>query len=710
MELREFAEQVLFSSNLEEKLRPPEEITDRHPGTVLEAPAMPGRPPTLVFKAAGSGKNEFPGLSGLEPERERGKLLHFFANHELLATELMALVLLRFPDAPPAFRAGVLRTLKEEQIHTRMYLRRMEQYGIGFGELPVSGFFWRAVSNMASPIDYVASLSLTFEQANLDFCGHFSRAFDRLGDGATAKLLQRIYEDEIEHVAYGLQWFRKWKHPGQSDWDAFCRALKFPLSPQRAKGFTLNVEGRRRAGLDPDFIANLNVFAQSKGRTPNVFVFNPFSEAYLAEGKSFTPNAAQAMLADDLENLPQFLGRPDDVVLVRRRPGIEFLSGLKEAGFCLPEFVELKKGRIPTTDPLLSRKVHGLIPWAWGPDSRELLDPLSGCLTRKDGIPTDRLSPHSDQLYSKSWSARFLRSILEKLPPAPWLCSPEEVGTVTCSAAEALDAIRGIRARGHHRVVIKQTLGLAGRNALRLWEPALTGAQLAWIEKATRDGREIVVEPWLERELDFSVQLEMQKNRLELRGYTGLMNDARGQYQGNWAAPNFARSLPSVIPAKFPDPPDIFTRLHAFYADLITRLENELRDLGHVGPLGIDAFVFRDGTGAMKLKPVVEINPRYTMGRLTVELMRQVCPGSFGWFRLLNIRQVQAEGFADFAAFQAHLRVHEPLQLDGTPPRIRAGAICLNDAARAKSILAIFQVGRQLPPECQPAPALHPPQ
>src|SRR6185503_15337864 len=107
MELRQFAEQVLFASSLEEKLQRPAMITDEQPGPPLVTPASPGRPPELRFKAQG-GKAEFPGTHRLEDERERGRLLHFFANHELLATELMALVLLRFPEAPNAFRRGVL--------------------------------------------------------------------------------------------------------------------------------------------------------------------------------------------------------------------------------------------------------------------------------------------------------------------------------------------------------------------------------------------------------------------------------------------------------------------------------------------------------------------------------------------------------------------------------------------------------------------------
>ena len=150
MELREFAERVLFARTLKDKLQRPDEITDQHPGAALITPAAPARPAELQFKAPGSSRADFPGLHRLEKEPERGRLLHFFANHELLATELMALVLLKFPDAPAAFRKGVLQTLRDEQEHTRLYLERMKVCGIAFGELPVSSYFWRCIAPVSS--------------------------------------------------------------------------------------------------------------------------------------------------------------------------------------------------------------------------------------------------------------------------------------------------------------------------------------------------------------------------------------------------------------------------------------------------------------------------------------------------------------------------------------------------------------------------------
>ena len=697
MELREFAEQVLFATSLEEKLRDPGEVTDERPGSALVTPESPGRPPELQFKVTGSARDQFPGARELENETNRGRLLHFFANHELLATELMALVLLRFPDAPAAFRKGVFRTLKDEQEHTRLYLARMKACGIGFGELPVSGYFWRTVSTMESPVDYVSSLCLTFEQANLDFARHYGGLFGQAGDADSAKLLDRIYHDEIGHVAYGLKWFRRWKNPAESDWDAFCRVLKFPLSPQRAKGFSLNVAGRLAAGLDADFIAQLDVYAQSKGRTPSVFVFNPFAEGRLAEGKTFNPAKPQAQLARDLENLPQFLCRQDDLVLVRRKPSVTFLSGLKQAGFHLPEFVEL--GDKNSVAALGERKLGCLRPWAWGPDSVELLRPLFGQVTGEQRADAARFNDGLAKFYSKAWSAEFLRRLLAEHArkaggETPWLCPAEVVGTPANSVAEARAAVAAIRARGHHPVVVKAALGVAGGNALRLFEPEILPQQERWLERLTESGRTLVVEPWLERRLDFSVQLEMTAEGLKLRGYTGLLNDARGQFLANFAEPHHHKRIPARVVALFSGPPDISNRLLAFYAEVFTALEAELRAADFLGPVGIDAFVYRDAAGSVRLKPVVEINPRYTMGRVLVELMHHTWQGSHGRFELVNSAALRTAGVANFADYAAGMAARHPLSFAGQPvPRIREGFVCLNDPATVETCLATFRVG-----------------
>jgi len=261
------------------------------------------------------------------------------------------------------------------------------------------------------------------------------------------------------------------------------------------------------------------------------------------------------------------------------------------------------------------------------------------------------------------------------------------------SLAEALAAIAAIRQRGHHKIVLKESLGLAGSNAMRLFEPEILETHRRWIANAVDNGRQLVVEPWLERVLDFSVQLEMAEDGLKLCGYTGLLNDAKGQFQGNVALPGHQKKIPANLIALFPEPPDIAQRLHALYADIFALLEEKLRRANYLGPVGIDAFAYRDLDGKVRLKPMVEINPRYTMGRVTVELMKHVAPGSRGLFRLISRKQALAEGSADFVAYARSLSERSPIHLKGEPsPRISEGAISLNDPAQAQVCLAVFQV------------------
>ena len=100
MNVTEFAERVVFGSTLEDKLFDPGPLSylaSHGIGPRVDSLPTPGRPVGLEMRQ-GTGAAQPPADAELENELARGMLLHFLANHELLATELMALVLLKFPD------------------------------------------------------------------------------------------------------------------------------------------------------------------------------------------------------------------------------------------------------------------------------------------------------------------------------------------------------------------------------------------------------------------------------------------------------------------------------------------------------------------------------------------------------------------------------------------------------------------------------------
>lgn len=451
-------------------------------------------------------------------------------------------------------------------------------------------------------------------------------------------------------------------------------------------------------GGEPDQQA-LFVAPESRrtARAPDVFLFNPYAEGFIAQGRAFTPAKHQAQLAQDLASLPQFLAQRGDIVLVPNRPATAFLEGLGKAGFPIPEFVELRDGRIDHASGLEGRGFGRLRPWAWGPDSVKLLEPLFARVRGEVQTVAGCFNDAIASLYSKAWSAGFLSEVLEHFrgrPEASWLCPAENVAGVADTLDGALKAIAAIRSRGHHRVVVKHDLGLAGHHAIRLWEPELLPDQERWMARSLAEGRRLVVEPWLDRQLDFSVQLEMEPSGLRLCGYTGLVNDRRGQYLANWAEVVFARCLPERTAALICPGQDTSGRLRDLYQGIFGLLETELARVGFPGPVSIDSLVFRLPDGQCRLKPVVEINPRYTMGRLTLELMKYTCRGSSGLFRLVSRAQARAEGYSDLCAYAGALAERLPLRMEGEPvPKVRQGAICLNDPSQAQVCLAIFEVG-----------------
>jgi len=378
MQMREGAERILFAQSLDEKLLlVPELASDDSPGKSIVVPDAPGRPEELKMSPKGV-KASFPGVNRMDDDRERGVMMHFLANHELMAAELMALVLLKFPDAPKEYRAGVYEAMREEQMHTLMYMRRMRDCGIDFGDLPVNDYFWKLVAPMETPMDFVTRLNLTFEQSNLDFSKHYAGLFRQVGDTGTAAVLEKIYLDEIGHVGHGVKWFRKWKVQGQTDWQAFKTSLTFPLAPAKAKGMApFNAEGRRLAGLDDDFIRHLEVCEQSRGRTPVVHWFNPNAESHVLAkvgGRSFSPNKMEVAMERDLEMLMMAWCRRDDLILMRQPPGTDHLARLKNSGFELPEIVSVDDA----VEELGGRKLGGVRPWAWSPDASEQLSGYAG--------------------------------------------------------------------------------------------------------------------------------------------------------------------------------------------------------------------------------------------------------------------------------------------------------------------------------------------
>jgi uncharacterized ferritin-like protein (DUF455 family) len=264
MQLRDYALSILRATTLEGKLRPPPaNWQDDEPGPALRI-MEPERPPELSIAPARAVK--VPPITGMQDVSQRRRILHAFANHELQAAELFAWMILAFPDEPASFRRGLLSILVEEQEHCQLYLDRLRALGGQFGDYPVTGHFWHRMEDVQCPLDFVCTMGLTFENANLDFAQEYARAAREVGDEETAAAIDKVHADEVRHVAFAWRWLQRWKPEEQSSWQTFTETIQFPLTPSRARGATLDRAAREQAGIDDDFISELE---RAVARRPN---------------------------------------------------------------------------------------------------------------------------------------------------------------------------------------------------------------------------------------------------------------------------------------------------------------------------------------------------------------------------------------------------------------------------------------------------------
>jgi hypothetical protein len=410
----------------------------------------------------------------------------------------------------------------------------------------------------------------------------------------------------------------------------------------------------------------VRVFGASKGRPPDVYVFNPDVEA---EVLGLPPSPTAAKVAADLGVLPMFLAGKDDAVVVTRAPSPAFCAALVEAGFEVPEWIPAR----PSGD----RRIRAVIPWGLGPATAAAW-----------GTPWD---PAWSRIYAKTTGAAWLREWLAGgdrgatdavLDPA-FLCAPDDVGVACRSEAEVLAARERL---GDRDVVLKAPWSTAGRG-LRRWGPGVEG----WITETLATQGAIVVEPWLDRVLDLSMQFRVD-DRVTVLDWGRFRTDARGRYLGavlgrrtDGLSPELVRFLHGggAIANR------VVRMLHAVAMHAGARMGA----LGFRGAAGIDAFVYRSPDG-LRLKPLVEVNPRLTMGRIALALERRVLRGRVGLWVQPTVRAIRRAGFRDVPAFADDLRARAPLRI--TKNLIEDGALFTSDPAQAALVTSVLVVGESL--------------
>ena len=254
MNIEDFAKHILLNEKISDKILLGNDI--QYNPIKYHNFKFPGRSKNITFSKK---RIKFPPVNQLYHNEKKALALHFFANHELLAIELLAWAIIRFPFDIPTQKV-LVNTIKDEQKHFLLYDQRINELDISFGDYPLNSFFWNIITQSKSKEQFYALIALTFEQANLDFSSYFRDIFKQIGDIQTSNIMDIVYQDEIKHVNLGRLYLNAHLPVNKTLFHYYKSLLPEKITPSRAKGVHFNDNARTQSGFDKLFIQNIKQF------------------------------------------------------------------------------------------------------------------------------------------------------------------------------------------------------------------------------------------------------------------------------------------------------------------------------------------------------------------------------------------------------------------------------------------------------------------
>jgi hypothetical protein len=158
-----------------------------------------------------------------------------------------------------------------------------------------------------------------------------------------------------------------------------------------------------------------------------------------------------------------------------------------------------------------------------------------------------------------------------------------------------------------HDWVLKHPFGVGGRERVTGKKGQGFADACRWAENRIQKGWSLVFEPWAYQRTEFSFHYQIeQTGPIEFLGHCGLVSDESGAFRGN-----------RVVPS---DP------ARQAFLTITDKAVERLAELGYWGPVSIDAFLGTLGQAPVS-RPIMEINARYSFGRMALELVRRIPQG-----------------------------------------------------------------------------------
>ena len=142
-------------------------------------------------------------------EVARRQRLHKHMHNEMQTLEIAAQSIADFPEAPWELRMELARQCWDESRHTALTFRRLLELGGRKGEFPVMNYEWGVVCMQDTLAGRLYLQNRTFEGGEMDLLRQLTKVWKEVGDETTSELMDALLADEVHHVRFANQWFKK---------------------------------------------------------------------------------------------------------------------------------------------------------------------------------------------------------------------------------------------------------------------------------------------------------------------------------------------------------------------------------------------------------------------------------------------------------------------------------------------------------------------
>ena len=319
---------------------------------------------------------------------------------------------------------------------------------------------------------------------------------------------------------------------------------------------------------------------------PRLFIGNFDFEHRLADPRRQLP-AAVTRLNEELACNWTSVAEEGDYVWTPAAVDARFFDALAEQG--LPRV-------IPVDD---EQKVTGrvdLCPWGW---TEAMCDKANSQNWKYDAPPQKAVRA----VNSRRFSFELEREWNVALP-----------GSAQIHTLQDLDSAIGHLPRVADTWIVKAEFGMSARERVLDRGTIPSPQTVAWVRKRLQSAGVVFFEPWIDRVEEVGLQFTIPRTGTPVfDGLTPLLTDLQGGYRGSrmTADHEMDEGWLSAI-------------------DIGMQAAERIQDRGYFGPLGIDAVMFQSLNEETQLRPLQDINARWTMGRLSMGLRKLLRPGEAG--------------------------------------------------------------------------------